>query len=390
MIDLTDLEPADAQDAHDVCIVVNGTRITKWETYELTLDMQRFDDHFTVTMPFDLDVWRLLRKDAPVKLFIDDSQYIDGYLDTKVLPEDEEVIQITARDRMGRVVQDAAPGIRFSGMLTNDLIKALVSPWFTDITNSNANNRRVLRGRGLKAKAGSEPLHLYAQKKLGNIIEPGQTRGAALQLLLRQLGLIAFSQGDGKSLFVGKPNYDQEPQFRFFMPKAGSARIDEATVRAMGVHESTADRYSEVICVGSGTGTDENYGPRTASRYGVAKDNPATPDGTGLDFTAPKRLVVTRQVASAAEAKELATREKAQRDAAGDRITVRAAGHGQKSRSSSFVTMFVPDTLAIVEDERTETKGIYILTKCVLRGNRKGGEETSIELLRKGSELVSA
>lgn len=383
---MSDVEPAE----HDISIVVSGVQVVGWEKYELVLDMLRFDDHLSMQIPFSREVWDLCKPDAPIKFFIDDVQFLDGFIDTSPLPEDEEVVTVTARDRLGRVVQESAPGIRFAGLKLNDLVVKLVHPWFEVVTNSNALNRTVLRGRGKKAKAAAESVKLFSQKKLDSIIEPGQTRGTVLQNVLKQVGCIAFSSGDGKTLFVGQPDYNQEPQFRFFMPKANSARIDEGTVRAMGVHRSTEQRYSEVIVVGSGTGTDENYGPRVTSLYGVAKNNPATADGTGLDFTAPKRLVVPRQIQNQAEAVELAKREMAQRDVTGNMVTVRVAGHGQKDRASSFVTLFAPDTLASVEDERTGTHGIYILTKCTMRGERKGGEETSLELLPKGSELTAA
>jgi prophage tail gpP-like protein len=376
---------------HDVCIVVAGKRISNWERYEMTIDMMRFDDHFSMAIPFSRELWDLLSLgDQPVKIFIDQSQFIDGFIDTCILPEDEEVIQITGRDRMARVVQESAPGIRFQGMKVNDLIAKLVNPWFTEISNSNAANRLVLRGRGKKAKAGNEPVKLFSQKKLSSLIEPGQTRGTVLQNILNQIGCIAFSQGDGKSLFVGKPNYNQEPQYRFFMPAANSARIGESTVQAMGIHLSTEQRYSEVIVVGSGTGTDENYGPRVASLYGVAKNNALTADGTGADFSAPKRLVVPRQVASKEEATELAKREMGRRDAGGDVITVRVASHGQRDGAGTFFTLFAPDTLASVEDERIGLREIYMLTKCTYRGDRKSGETTSIEMVPKGTELTAA
>ena len=61
-------------------------------------------------------------------------------------------------------------------------------------------------------------------------IEPGQTRWQVIETLCAQAGALAWAAGNGSELVVGQPNYDQEPQFRFFMPEAGSKRINEATV----------------------------------------------------------------------------------------------------------------------------------------------------------------
>ena len=250
---------------------------------------------------------------------------------------------------------------------------------------SNARNRNVIRGRGRKAKAAGEPLKLTTGKKIGTRIEPGQTRWQVIETLCAQAGALVWSAGDGTELVVGQPNYDQEPQFRFFMPAANSTRIDESTVLGMGVRERTADRYSRVIVVGSGTGTDVNYGSRVASRYGEAKDNPNTKEGDGDAFSAPKRLIVQRSVASIAEAQELARREMARRDAHAQGLTVRCAGHGQIV-AGAFTTIFAPDTIASVEDERTDTKGNYLITACTYRSGRTG-EETLITLVPSGADL---
>jgi prophage tail gpP-like protein len=187
---------------------------------------------------------------------------------------------------------------------------------------------------------------------------------------------------------IGKPNYDQEPQFTFFMPKKDSRRSGESTVQGMGVRRSTANRYSRIICVGAGVGTDANYGHAVASHYGEAKNNPNTPEGDGDDFSAPKRLIIQRPVKSSAEARELAEREMAQRDAGGDELTVRCAGFGQQF-DGGYSTQFAPDLIASVEDERTKTKGSYYITSCTYRDARKG-RETLMRLVRSGAEITNS
>lgn len=373
---------------HEISIVVGGQQIKGWETYEIGVSMLQPADHFQLRIPFDRGVWDLCKPDQPITVQIDDTKVLTGFIDEELVPEDDEVVEILGRCRIGRCIDESAPGINYAELEMLELIRKVATPWFTTITFSNARNRRVVRGRGKKAKAGDEPVKLFSGKRIGTHIEPGQSIWTVIESLCKQAGFIAFSSGDGTELIVGKPNYNQELQFGFFMPAADSTRTAESTVRGMGVHRSVTDRYSRVIAVGEGTGTNADYGATVGARYGEARNNPADPQGVGLDFTAPKRLIVKRSLASAQEALELATREMAVRDAHGHKITVRADGHGQ-TLAGAYTTLFAPDLLAHVEDERTGTAGTYIITACTFRSARKGGETTSLDLFPKGSELSS-
>lgn len=373
---------------HVISCVIAGRQIVGWETYEIVTSMLTPADHFQMRIPFDIDAWNLCFPDQPIKIFIDDVCVMNGFLDRRTLPEDDEVVEIWGRDRAGRMVDESSPGFSFAGLELFDVIAKVAAPWFETITFSNARNRAVLRGRGKKARAGGEPLKLRTQKRIGTRIEPGQTRWKVIEDLCAQAGYLAYSAGDGTELIVGEPNYDQEPQFRFFQPAADSTRASESSVLAMGIHDETADRYSQIIVVGSGQGTDANYGSSVASRFASAKNNPASTAGDGLDFSAPKRLIVQRSVESIAEAQEVADREMAQRDAKGEQITVRAANHGQVI-AGPYTTIFTTDTVAAVEDERIDRKGSYLITSCTYRSNRQVGEETSLDLVPKNARLVS-
>jgi len=370
---------------HDISVIVDGVQIRDWETYEITVDMTSPADHFSMRMPFKREVWDLVRGDRPIRVLIDDVCVINGLIDERLVPEDDESVEIIGRCRGGRLVDESAPSINFSGLTMQSLIEKVADPWFPKVTFSNARNRNVIRGRGRKAKAAGEPLKINTSKKIGTHIEPGQTRWQVIETLCSQADALAWAAGDGSELVIGQPNYDQEPQFRFFMPAADSKRTDESTVIGMGVRERTADSYSRVIVVGSGTGTDVSYGSQVAARYGEAKDNPATPEGDGLRFSAPKRLIVVRSVASISEAKELAQREMGRRNAHANALTVRCAAHGQLV-AGAFVTIFAPDTIASVEDERTGTKGKYLITSCTYRSGRRG-EETLMTLVPSGTDL---
>jgi prophage tail gpP-like protein len=97
-------------------------------------------------------------------------------------------------------------------------------------------------------------------------------------------------------------------------------------------------------------------------------------------------LILSRPVQSNADAQELADREFGRREAQAHVITVRAEGHGQVYDGET-PTLFAPDTLALCEDERTGTAGIYLITKCSFQSSRNG-EETLLTLVKSGSELT--
>ena len=367
---------------HAVSIVIDGKEIGGWTEYTVTTSITDPVDTFAMRMPWSRDAWRLLAPDRPVRILIDDVPMVTGFIDERELPMDEEVISITGRDRCGRLVQESAPAIDYRGLGIRELVGRLASPWFTVVTLSNARNRRVLRGRGKRAGAGNEPVKLNT--RVGTRLEPGQTRWAVIEDLLGQAGYLAWSAGDGAELILGRPNYDQEVQFHFRRPAPGG---QSGNVLGLGVKHSTADRYSRILVLGSGGGTDASYGLPVAARVGEAKDNPRTADGEGRDFSAPKRLIIADEaIVSRAEADAFARREMARRNSGGLLVSVRAPLHGQLVAGRAR-TLFCPDVLVRVDDEVTGTAGVFLITSCSYRSSRGEGETTTLELVPRGTEL---
>lgn len=370
---------------HRVSIVVDGRQIGGWDSYRIATSLTDPVDTFDVRCPFRRDVWDLVRPDRPVQVLIDDTPVITGFIDDSERPPGESTISVVGRCKIGRLYDDAAPSINFGGLAASELFRHLAFPFFERVTLSGARDRNLRRGKGKKARATADTF--VVPTRIGTQIEPGQTRWQVIEQLLEQGGLLARSSADGRELIIAPPNYGQEIQFRFFRPSPGSTRAAESTVLELGVKRSTGDRYSRVIVVGSGPGTTVNFGAAPSSRFGQAKNNPATVDGDGLDFTKPKRLVVQRTLTSTAEATEFAEREMAKRDAQGLLVGVRAAGHGQLI-ARSFTTLFAPDLVALVEDEDTGTNGSYLITSCVYEQNRGASATTTMQLVRKGSVLA--
>lgn len=368
---------------HRVSILVDGREVTGWTDYTVNTSILDPVDTFAMRMPWSRAAWSLLVPDAPVRILLDGVPIVTGFLDDRELPVDDDLIAVTGRDRCGRLVQESAPAIDYRGLGVRELVARLAAPWFSVVTLSNARNRRVLRGQGKRAD-GFEPVRLNT--RVATRLEPGQTRWTVIEELLGQAGYLAWSAGDGAELVIGQPNYDQEIQFEFRRPAPGGRG---GNVLGLGVRQSTADRYSRIVVLGSGGGTDANYGIAVAARAGEARDNPATPQGDGRDFSAPKRLVMADEaVVSRAEAEARARREMARRRANAHVVSVQAPLHGQRIAGRAL-TLFCPDTLARVDDERTGTSGVFLVVSCSYRGTRSEGETTVMELVPRGTELAA-
>ena len=372
--------------SHNVSIVVDGREVRGWSEYSIATSIVDPVGHFTLSMPWSREAWDSLRPDRSVRLTIDGTTVLRGLIDERDSTMEEDLISINGRDRVGRLVQESSPGFAYQGVSLLQLIQEVAGPWFSKVTLSNARNRRVIRGKGRKAAVGDEPLKFDPQK-LGWRHEPGQTRWEIIQRVLEQTGMLAWSSGDGTELVVGRPNYDQEPQWIFFRPKPGSARSKEGNA-SIGVKDSVADRYSKVIVVSQGHGTLAKYGIQASRLTGQALDNPADPDGVGLDFSEPKRLIFNTPADSREDAGLIADRELKRRKAHGEVISVRTWGHGQYVGGRA-ITIFAPDTIARVECERTGRRGAYLVTGCRYTSNRSSGEQTELDLVPIGTELKS-
>lgn len=371
---------------HEVSIVVDGVEITEPTSYQIKTSLTEAVDSFTIAFPFHRRTWDLCLEDRPVRVFIDGVPVITGRIDDRVAGDEYEV-EITGRCNRGRLYDDCAESISYGGLTLTGLIQQLARPFFKSVVFTNVQDRALRRGKGKKARAGNEPALIAGRKKTGTQIEPGQTRWAVIEQLLEQTGLLAWSSGDGSTLIVSQPNYSQEVQFGFFRPAKDSRRASDGNVIGMRVKYSTGDRYSRVLVVGSGPGTAVNYGAAVAARYGEAKNNEATVDGEGLDFTAPKRLIVQRSIASLAEAGELADREMAKRDAHSVTVEVTAPGHGQRI-ARAFTTLFACDTLARVEDERTGFTRTCSIVSCTYQQSRGASATTTMDLVVKGAVIA--
>jgi prophage tail gpP-like protein len=378
-----------AEKEHVVSILVGRTLIENWTDYSIESSMLEPADGFNMSLGGgNRKIFETVAPDAPVQVLIDDTPILTGFIDDRKFSVDRQGTKLTinGRDKGGRLTDESAPLLSFNGLGIEDLARAVVGDWFPEVSLSNATNRRLVRGKGARlAKVSKEPA-IDKSKRAPKKVEPGETRWQVMAHFLEEADLLAWSSANGRQFIVGLPNYEQEPQFRFFLPKEGSDWAAEGNVESIEIDDSVGERYSMIVACGAGKGDTSNYSARVTKRRGEAKNNPNDPNGVGVDFTARKCLLVSDDdVRDEKLATTRALREMAERDSGGRRISVTVKGHAQ-SRDGKTPALYCFDTVAVVE---VEELGILIPTLItgVSFEHSRDGERATIEMVPKGTVL---
>ena len=243
-------------------------------SYSVDLDMLELADAWSLRFPFDRALHRWVDPDAQILIELNGAPLCFGFVDDRKRRIDKgggSFLDISGRDKGGRLVDSAAPLMNLSGLGIIDLAKAMVMeidgvPLFPVVTSQNARNRRLMVGGGRKAKVSNEPPIESKPSKSDRRIQPGQTRAQVLENWLEEAGLLGWSSADGEEFCVGKPNYAQESQFSLFVPAARSRRKAEGNVLELDVASTAGERYARIIVLGSGKGNLTNYGQNVALR----------------------------------------------------------------------------------------------------------------------------
>jgi len=371
-------------------VQVGSKYVTGWDSYSVDTSMLSPADGFSMSFgPVKRDVYDLLVPDEEVQIILDDTRILVGYIDDRVVRWDrnQPTVQITGRDKGGRLIDESMPLLTFQGLGIKQLAEKCVEGWFSTVELQNATNRRLVRGRDAKlAKVSREPAITGDTKSLGGRkiraekkVDPGESRWDVLAHFLEEAELLAWSSADGKSFIVGLPNYEQAPQYRFFIPKEGSDRSREGNVLGAEISHSVGERYSRITVIGSGKGNEQNYSDNVINRQGIARDFSG-------DFKHPKRLIIVHDdVRDVVLATRRAIREMALRDATGHRISLVVSGHSQVYAGSNVLYAF--DTVCEFEDEELGIRGRYLITEARFSLGRQG-EETHLTLVPEGTVLT--
>lgn len=374
---------------HYVTVVVEGKQVEGWESYRIESNMITPADNFTMRRPFDAKAWNLLERDARVRVTVDATVIVDGFIDRRRKGTSEDSLEIIGRDRAGRLVQESAESINYEGLLLQEAISRLVEEWFGEVSLSDARNRSLRRGKGRRVAAGAEPVVINIRVPRSGRVHPGMTRWAIIEEICSKAGYLVTSSADGREIIVFKPNYKQAPQFLIAHPRTGSRT--KSTCLDLTIDEDNQDRYSLITVAGAG-GSDEddvNYGSNVSSRKGRWRDGPGI-DGIGRDFKYPKRLYMPeRDFESNNDAQRVAELEAARRNFRRTTVTARMPYHGQ-FLSADACTIFAPNTIARVIDEDFEPTldAPHLIYSCAFNGDRDSGETTDLELVPSGTEIV--
>jgi len=376
---------------HSVALRIGGQVVERWTDYQVATSLLQPADAFSLTLaPATRDVWDLCRPDAEVQVLVDDTKIVTGFIDDRRRQVDRgggAVLTVTGRDKGGRLVDESAPLLAFDGLGIQQLAERMAGEWFPTVTLSNARNRRLIRGSGARglARASREP-PIDTKPRARKKVEPGESRWQVLAAFLEEAELLAWSSADGQEFVVGLPNYEQEPQYRFFAPAPGSTKERDGNVLSWTIEDSVAERYSTITVCGAGRGDSSHYGDAVINRRAQARNGDGT-DGVGKDFAHPKRLLISDDdVRSLDAAKVRARREMALRDGGGHRVRLTVPGHGQL-REGRYPALYAIDCMAWFEDEEIGLAGAYLVTACDFRLTRTEQEIAELELVPKGTVL---
>lgn len=375
--------------AHEVLVSCEDEVIGGWTDVEIATTMIDPCGRFTLTRAFDVGAWDRLQRDARIRVLIDGSLQLDGYVDRRQKTTDRtsgSMLTITGRDKVGRIFQESAPAIRYDGLEMSEAIRRLADPWFTRITLSDARDRRLRRGKNThKVPSGKEPIIVRASSRGGGRVEPGETRWSVIEKILEQAGLICWSSADGKELFVGRPNHDQAPQYLI--------AFGRADLTSLVYDEDNSDRFSLIAVVGTGGGTEQDFGIAVSSRRAVVfdsgEDSGFDGTGTGRDFLYPKRLLMPeREFTSVDEASRIAGAEQTRRDFHRTKVSATMAGFGQ-AWGPGKPTLYAYNTVATVRDDEIGLDDDYMIYGLTFRRARDSGDTTQLELVPRGTEIIT-
>lgn len=381
--------------SHNIRVIVNGAVIDGWTGYHVESSLLTPTDAFSMRRPFNAEAWNLLRRDSDVTIQIDGTSILRGFVDRRHKRSKAGTMEISGRDRAGRLVDESAPRIDYSGMTTIAALKELIAPWFDQVELNGARDRVLRRGKGKgkRIAGGAEPVvDISIRVPRRGVVHPGQTRWQVIHEIASRSSCIAYSSSDGRSIIFGQPNQTQDAQYLLVHAAPANRRGGTEYVTDMEIIEDDGDRFSLLLCAGVGGQSDTNYGRNVIDGRGVAFDNFANRrDGTGRDFIHPKRLFLPeKDFETYGDAQRVADNEQARRDMKRHMVTVNASMHGQFLFPGSPPTLFAPGCIAHVidEDQSPHMEDDYLILSCAYSSERDQGENTTMHMVPRGTEIL--
>ena len=350
--------------------------------YAFNIDLRTPADAFAFTFQTNPTLYQVCAPDNEVRVFLDERRVFTGIIDDRGRAGDKATgskISIRGRDVMGRLVDESAPLVSFSGVGVIDLIKKLVAgSAITSVVTSGVTNRRVRGGR--VPGASSEPPILNGEKAPKKV-EPGETIWQVMAHFLEETGYIAYTGADGKTLIVSKANHNQPPAHTLIHAPVGTARAKLSNVIAFDDRTSLGEMYSVYTAL---VQPPETTIEDTPPRRGHARDNPASVDGTGARFRLRKRLIL--QDDAAPDPTERAIRELKERGQSYIERSYTVEGHGVVTPAGERV-YYAPDTMVRIEDDEIDSRADWYVAAVTYSGDQQSGQRTTLSVVPRGTEL---
>jgi len=418
-----------ARNPHRVSVNVQGKTVTDWKSYSISVDALQPADAFSMSMPFSRDAWRLFAPDVEVAVHIDDTRILTGYVGERAKTRGT-MLEISGRDKTGRLVDESCPSFSYGGLHIRELAEVICGvggegALFESVVLVNTENRSLLRSkRARKANVSVEPIvdpvvgafragaglagvkvpelgskleftvprppiiepGIFRGRAAPRRVQPGQTRWAVLEEFLREARLLAWSTADGRSLFIGLPNYEQEPQYLFLEDSVESESRNRTNCH-IAIRESVEDMYALYVACGAARGNSVDFGDSTSKHLGEARDNPDDAAGVGVHFRRPKSMLIADDsIRNARDATERAEREQLQREAGRLQIDIDTDSHGQLY-SGDTPTIYAVDTMCRVVDYDTGIDAACWLSAVDYHFDEAEGTRTAIRAVPKGTLL---
>ena len=246
---------------HEVEVVFNGTSVTGFDTYAINTDFLTPCSGWSLTLG-GMHKWKrfshVIVKDARVQIMLDGVQVMQGWVDRTRSSGDAEryTVSIEGRDHLKPLVKaNVHPNTVIKELTIADaVLKVLKQVYRQDVPIlifDNDANRKVLT-RAKKSKKGKP---IDAKKQIEQL-QPQSGEGAweFLARLLRRNGLWMWPTVDG-NLIVGKPNYDQAPNYT--LQRLINDTPPVSYVTDVSVTLDNTNVPSHVFVVGKGGGKGE-------------------------------------------------------------------------------------------------------------------------------------
>ncbi|NHZ45514.1 phage baseplate assembly protein [Nitratidesulfovibrio liaohensis] len=327
-----------------------------WTDVSITLGLDRLSGDFDVRLT---DEWvsggsrvRLgVAEGAPCVVRIDGETVVTGYVDDVTTDYDatRRETSITGRDKAGDLVDCSAPVKDWQGRSLSAIAADLCAPF----------------GISVQARAGAAST---AFPRFST--NPGDTVAATLERLLRQRGLMAWSDGLG-GLVIG--TVSEGSPVATIMP--GDTVLTGRGVRSM------ADRFSDYSAVAhadGGANPDDDDDAETIT----------SPSGSSTDpgVTRHRPLVLVAETQSGGPSLASRAAHEAKTRAARGRQAVYTLPGWRNAQGG----LWRPGQTVELRDELVELSGLWVVTQAQFRQSSREGTVTELTVMRAAAFAVLA